>query len=132
MSKQYRPVFSASQILRIKEVFSELSQSYEDMKLFQYLCKFTRDIETGYKTPSYELSKPTLEQSLGVEAVESNPTAGMDNLQKQEYWFSQYKEGKYVPKNQMYNVHQYRYINDLMSAEEEQAFGEDPNQERFN
>lgn len=121
--KQYRPVFSESQILLIRDKFKD-STDFESVTIYRYLCKFTRDIETGYKS-SYS-AKLSVEESIGLSSVKEDSIdskmLAMTPAEKREFLYNLWKEGKTLNEEQIKMVQTYRWENSMMTSEEEAKF----------
>lgn len=118
---KYRPVLTASEILKILELAkTESPMSDISYSLVSKLSAFQAKIENDGVSPAYtpKPAKPSILESLEGTLDDNN----LHNQTKEEYWKECYIKWTEWPQACSLNVirasDEHRYLNDLMSPEE--------------
>lgn len=114
MATKYRPYLTPQEL---ETILSSLKQTGSNPTLIHYLSGFQSKIDLGLTKPNM-VTKPTMEESLGLGPVPAIPTTVTRE--------SAYKKWTINPQSctpneiDMSNI--YRYENNLMSPEEESTY----------
>jgi hypothetical protein len=118
---KYRPYFTADEMLELISALKE-SPTPSRMKIIQYLEGFNLKITYGVVNANYITNpKPTIEQQLGFTEEEPEPTLSPNEIRQRAYqkWL---KKDSTITVKELNLANEYRYENNLMSAEEQAAF----------
>lgn len=121
---RYRPVLSPEAILHILHLAkSEQPISPDSMAVIATLAPFQAKIENSGITPAYTTKpKEDLLSSLGGAAITS-PADGADKLEYYAACFAKYEVNPTgCSLQEIAGATEHRYLNDLMSPEEEAVF----------
>ncbi|RLE97146.1 MAG: hypothetical protein DRJ63_09540 [Thermoprotei archaeon] len=140
INKKYRPSLTLGQLTKIVELAqAEEPKSIEAFQLIASLTPYVAKAMIGAVTPSYEAvsseqkaqdKQEALNDSLGLEtSKELSPkiTANITSLPKESYWKLCYQKRERLGASMLsaeenLGAQEYAYLNDLMSAEEIEAF----------
>mgnify|MGYP000290530684 CR=1 FL=1 len=111
-SSKFRPYFTAPEL---SEIIRCVKASSTNTTLLRYLETFAMKIDRGILEPQLNLA-PTLEQKLGMSP------SGTPDYNPAELYNIWTKNPEYLTPPQLAIVHQYRWENDKMSADEEIAY----------
>lgn len=114
---KYRPYFSLQEL----ELLSSLLQKHRPIEkgIIRYLSKYISDIKDGLREPNH-VNQPTLVESLGMGFDESTQIASKALVGKE--CFDLWNNNIPLSPAQITLVLEYRYENNLMSLEEEEAY----------
>ena len=118
---KYRPYFTADEMLELISALKE-SPTPSRMKIIQYLEGFNLKITYGVVNANYITNpKPTIEQQLGFTEEEPEHTLFPHELRQRAYqkWL---RKDPTITVKELNLANEYRYENNLMSAEEQVAF----------
>lgn len=119
MAKKYRPYFTAEELVEICACLKS-NPTPKRMALVKYLERFLLDIQHSIRAPAYtETPRPTIGQKLGFDVIPVEPKiSGEAAYQKQLI-----NPLRCTP-HEIEAAMEYRYLNDLMSPEEEKRYEE--------
>lgn len=113
-SVKFRPSLSAQQITTLVDILSTYPEHTELCKVFRV---FKLKADHGIVTPSHvSIGRPSIEQSLGF-SDDTTPDASIEVL------LQMYEANPSIlSRTQMDKVEKHRYVNDLMTPEEESQY----------
>lgn len=120
-TKKYRPYFTLSELTILRDLCSGVANKHQ--ALYKYLYGFVRDIEDGLRVPNH-INQPTIAQKLELDDMPSSNTNPYTKIPSQLYaeWIGRNRSFIGFSPASIESINQYRYENDLMSAEEEKQY----------
>lgn len=116
-NEKFRPYLNAQELITILSALK--SQPAPALGLIRYLETFAIKIERGVIAPAVTL-QPTIEQKLGIEPESNIQTESVHALANRYESFPADRH-KFSPR-QLESIQNYRFLNDLMTPEEENSY----------
>jgi len=128
---KYRPTLTTLQIMTILELAKTPPISPEKMSIISTLAPILAKIQTGALKPSYTTQDKVVKTTTdllaelgGLDEGDPNPASNL-GFSKAHYWEQCYTKHKEDPdsctSSELEGVKEYRYLNGLMSPEEQAA-----------
>lgn len=117
-NEKFRPYLTAKELTLILGALK--SQSVPAIKLIRYLETFAIKIERGVISSALTL-EPTMEEKLGLTSGDG-PQAGLDPHILYTAWLANPAGRASLSPKQIQIIREHRYLNDLMTPEEESEY----------